>query len=602
MSSSVPPSPTGGDPWDEALGPLLTSLSESLAAEGIGITGPPLADQLTRPGGGEADLAFPVHRHAKSLGRDPSAVAAAIASRIRPTEQIERIDAARGFVNFHARPAWLAEATLGRALATGRPYGHAPTSSSSVCVEHTSANPTGPFHMGRVRNGIIGDTVARVLRSTGHRVTTQYYVDDVGRQAAMITWIWMQPPASWPPEIRAAAPDADGPRTDGPRPDLDLGRPYPAVSAYLKTHPEAAEQVAELARRLESGEAPPEHRALAEAILRGMTGSLERIGIRFDEFVWESRFVQDRSVDEVVARLSKAPNATVEPNGAQAIDARPYHLPTESERIIFARGNGTTLYVTRDTAYHLEKFRRFDRVVDVLGQDHLLHAETLKALLTELGETRRPEFLIYQDLTVPEGGRMSTRKGSAVYLDDLLDEAVVRARAEVERRRSDLPAPELDRISRAVASGAVRYHVLRVAPEKTVTFRWEDAMAFEGRSGPFVQYAHARACSILRKAENESGPWPFDAPAVADPDSMALVRVLSQLPRTLAYAARSGHVHAVAGLAHEVADAFNRFYEKVPVLNAPPELRRSRIALVAATRASVRVLLDLVGVEPLETM
>ncbi|HTT26423.1 MAG TPA: arginine--tRNA ligase, partial [Thermoplasmata archaeon] len=198
-------------------------------------------------------------------------------------------------------------------------------------------------------------------------------------------------------------------------------------------------------------------------------------------------------------------------------------------------------------------------------------------------------------------GRMSTRKGSAVYLDDLLDEAEQRARVEVLRRRPELDDEAVGAIARAVAAGAVRYHILRVAPEKTVSFRWEDAMAFEGRSGPFVQYAFARASSILRKAGVPDGPYPFRAEDLTGEESLALLRVLSRLPRTIQYAARTGHVHAVAGFAHEVAEAFNQYYEKVPVLTDAPG-RASRIAVVAATRSTLRTLLELVGVEPLESM
>ncbi|MCI4361230.1 MAG: arginine--tRNA ligase, partial [Thermoplasmata archaeon] len=249
-------------------------------------------------------------------------------------------------------------------------------------------------------------------------------------------------------------------------------RPYSAVSRYLKTHPASAAEVQEISRALESGGDVANHHALAEAVLQGMTASLARVGIRFDEFVWESSFLRNGDVDRVVARLPKAPHAVTEENGASALDTSSYGLPKENARVIVTRADGTTLYPTRDVAYHLAKFARFARVVDVLGQDHHLHARTLDAMLAEIGETRRPEFVIYQDITVPEGGRMSTRQGKVVYLDDLLDEAIDRARAEVRSRREGLSDSEVDEIAAAVGAAAVRYHVLRVAPEKTVQFRW----------------------------------------------------------------------------------------------------------------------------------
>ncbi len=464
-------------------------------------------------------------------------------------------------------------------------------------MEHTSANATGPFHIGRVRNALIGDTLARSLRAAGTPLTTQYYVDDLGRQAAMITWIWAKPLAEWPDEIRAtmegASPDE--------KPDHYRGRPYPAVSAYLKSHPEAAQEVAELVHGLETGKAPPEHRALAQEILDGMVASLARLGVSFDEFVWESDLVRSGAVDHVLQRLQHAPHARKEENGAWAIDTATYGLPKEQTHVVFQRGNGTSLYISRDVAYHLTKFARFGWVIDVLGQDHQLHARTLGALLAEIGEPRRPDFIIYQDITVPDGGRMSTRGGSAVWLDQLLAEAVDRARKEVLARREGLAPEEVEHIAEAVATGAVRYHILRVAPEKPVVFRWEDALSFEGRSGPFCQYSYARASSVLRKPEAGSPPYAFDAERLIEPDEAALVRLIARLPRTVEQSARRAHVHAIAGYAHDVADRFNRFYHAVPVLRSGEE-KASRVALVAAVRQTLGNSLDLLGIPRLETM
>jgi arginyl-tRNA synthetase len=600
MVASIPPgnSVSGGDPWAPILEGIVRGLVRTLASLGA-----PLSEDLVRAaldtdGGPEGDVAFPAHRAAALVKSRPEEFAAKIASSFPPSTTLASVASKGAYVNFTAHPEVLISATLGAALSMGQRWGEGERTEGLASVEHTSANPTGPFHIGRVRNAIIGDTFARILRASGTAVTTQYYVDDMGRQAAQITWIWSKSRNDWPAPIRETV---EGKEVPGEKPDHYRGRPYPAVSAYLKDHSEAREEVARLIAEVESGDPPPLHRELAQSVLDGMLASLARLGIRFDQFVWESDFVRDGSVERVLERLTSAPHAVREDNGAWAIDTAGYGLPKDSTHVVVARGDGTSLYVTRDIAFHLQKFGRFARVIDVLGADHILHARTLEALLAEVGESRRPEFILYAYIHAPDGGKMSARAGTAVYLDDLLAEAVERARREVTARREDLAPEDIERIAEAVATGAVRYHVVRVAPDKPVAFRWEDALSFEGRSGPFLQYSYARASSVLRKAELVSGPFPFDATRLNDPEELALVRVLSRFPRVVAYAARTTHVHAVAGFAHDVADQFNRFYHAVPVLRSEAE-RESRIALVAATRQTLGNALDLLGVPRLETM
>ncbi|HXW67374.1 MAG TPA: arginine--tRNA ligase [Thermoplasmata archaeon] len=598
MSSASDPPSESFDPLAPFVEAATRGIASALASLGLGWSADQVLAQLDTDGGEEGDFAFPVHRAAAEAHRPAEEFAGALARAFPADAQLLPPRAKGAYLNVAADPRRLTEATLGLVLGRRDRYGRRERAGPATCVEHTSANPTGPFHIGRVRNAIIGDTLARIVRASGAAVTTQYYVDDMGRQAALISWIWSKPRDQWPAAVREAV---DGHEEPGEKPDRRWGRPYPAASAYLKEHADAQAEVAARVQQIESGAPPPDHRQITQQILDGMLASLARLDIHFDEFVWESDFLRDGSVERVLERLRQAPHAVREDNGAWAIDAAGYGLPKATSRVIFQRGNGTSLYVTRDVAYHLAKFARFASLIDVLGQDHQLHARTLNALLAEVGEARRPTYLVYQDITVPEGGRMSTRKGSAVWLDQLIEEAVERARREVRSRREDLLESDLERIAEAVATGAIRYHIARVAPEKPVAFRWEDALSFEGRSGPFLQYAYARASSVLRKAEQDAGPFPFDAGRLTDPEEAALVRILARFPSTVARAARSMHVQSVAGYAHELADRFNRFYHAVPVLRSGEE-RASRIALVAAVRQALGNALDLLGVARLETM
>ena len=594
------PRANGGspDPWAPILEEIVDGLLAASRAVGLSMDQGVLRQSLDLEGGPNGEVALPVHRFASAAGLAAPELARRLVDAWVSRPSVASIMAVGAFVNLRVSPARLITETLVRVAARGSRYGHHDAAAPAACVEHTSANPTGPLHVGRVRNGIIGDTLARVLRATGSNVTTQYYVDDLGRQMAMVTWIWSKPPAQWPLEIAEGGAASAAPSR---KPDAQYGRPYPFVSGYLKTHPEAQAEVAELVQRVEEGRAPPLHRELAEKILGGMLESLARVGVRFDSFVWESSLLRDGAVDEVLRRLDAAPHSVLEENGAHAIDVSRFGLPKESAHVVYRRANGTSLYITRDVAYHCDKLRDFGLVIDVLGQDHRLHARTLEAFLAEIGEERRPTFIIYQDITTEAGGRMSTRAGSAIWLDDLLDDAVRRARVEVRAHWPDISESEVDAIAEAVGTGAVRFHVVRVAPEKPVAFRWEEALSFEGRSGPFIQYAYVRAASILRKAGTKAAFDSFDPERLTHPDEWAVIRVLARFPQTVTAVARTAHVHRIAAYAHELADAFNRFYHAVPVLSSEDE-RPSRLALVHAVHQTLGNALDLLGIARLERM
>jgi len=247
------------------------------------------------------------------------------------------------------------------------------------------------------------------------------------------------------------------------------------------------------------------------------------------------------------------------------------------------------LNTTRDIAYQLDKKERCDVAIDVLGEDHKLTFQRLKAAFKLMGIDWAPETIFYAFVTLPEG-RMSTREGRVVYLDDLLEEALDRAYAEVAKRREDLSEERKRVIAETIGIGAVRYNIVRVQAEKAILFRWEEALNFEGNSAPFVQYAHARACSILAKAE---GRGSGESERLTHPQEQRLLRWIAKFPSTIRDAADGRRVHAVASFAADFAAQFNQFYRDCPVLTADPVgLRNARIALVDGSRVVLRNALE----------
>ncbi len=345
---------------------------------------------------------------------------------------------------------------------------------------------------------------------------------------------------------------------------------------------------------------------VVDQVLAGMRESLARLPAEFDEFVRETRFMRNGSAQDVVERLQDSAYAQQE-EGAWQLDLTEWGVENP---FVFLRSDGTTLYTTRDLAHHEWKFTNFDRAVTVLGEDQKLHATQLEAALEILGnDTDRLTSTFYSWVNLPEGG-MSTREGTGIDLDDLLDEAIDRAREEVEKRMGerirddDLTEADIERIARQVGVGAVRYDIVAKQPTKAITFEFERALDFEAQSAPYVQYVHARCCGILAEARaaGHAVPASPSADALVTEEERALLSTMARFPAVIEDAAEELEPHRVATYTRELAERFNAFYRECPVLDVEPELRGTRLALVVAARNTVADALGLLGVAAPESM
>jgi arginyl-tRNA synthetase len=585
---------------DEVEAALEAALSElNLPADDLGIEDPP--ENL------DAVLASSAaFRLAEAEGAPPPAIAAQIAETIDPAnfDYVDTVTISGPYVNFEPAPAYYA-ATLDAAQAVD--YGQRPARDESVVVEHTSANPTGPIHVGRARNPIIGDALVRTLELAGYDVEAHYYVNDAGRQVALFTWAF---------ETFA---ESDLPEPERSKGDYELVRYYRRGNAYLEdADPEEAKraeaEIKAIIQGLDAGDEATYERVatVVDRVLDGMGQTLDRLPATFDEFVKETRFIRNGDTGDVVDRL-KALDRAVYEDDAWQIDLSGFGL---ENRFVFLRSDGTTLYTTRDIAHHEWKFEQFDRAITVIGEDHKLTFQQLGHVLELLGhDTGRLEQLYYSWVNLPGGEGMSTRDGTGVDLDELLDEAIDRARTEVESRlatrsrNDELSEADIERIARQVGTGAVRYDIVAKQPTKSITFDWDEALNFETQSAPYVQYIHARCCGILDEATARPDvAIPEDGTELAvdtlkTPEERTLIGTIARFPAVVESAAAELQPHTIATYTRDLAEAFNAFYRECPVLEAESvRIRTARLALTLAARNTVANALDALGVAAPESM
>ncbi|UVE51489.1 arginine--tRNA ligase [Haloferax larsenii] len=579
---------------EAALSAALSSLD--LPDDDLGVEEPPEDVPATLA----SSVAF---RLAGVVGAAPPSVAADIAEEISVDgyDYLAAVDTQGPYVNFHVTDAYYDDTLT--AAAEDVEYGRLPSTGDSVVVEHTSANPTGPVHVGRARNPIVGDAVANLLDFAGNDVERHYYVNDAGRQMAVFTWAY----ETFDEDDLDSEPDRD-------RIEYDLVRYYQKGNAFLEEadpdEVDAAEaEITEILQGIEEGDEETYARVenVVDQVLGGMRECLARLPAEFDEFVKETRFMFDGRTRDLAERLKETDHAVYEEDAWQ-LELDEYGI---DKNLVFLRSDGTSLYTTRDLAHHEWKFDNYDRAVTVLGEDHKLQAGQLRAALDLLGnDVDKLENVIFSWVNLPGGLGMSTREGTGVMLDDLLDEAIDRAREEVETRmedrirNDDLDEDDIERIARQVGIGAVRYDIVSKQPTKSITFEWDQALNFEAQSAPYIQYVHARCCGITDEAAAAGLDASDVDPSVLDSEAeRELLRVIARFPAVVEEAADDLEPHTIATFARQFAEVFNRFYRECPVLSADDEeVAAARLALVESSKHTVANALDIIGVEAPESM
>ncbi len=592
---------------DYALTRFTDEVRQAIAATG---RVPAALIELTTPKANiPADLAFPTFRAAKALGLPPPQLAADLAAAIprNETTLIGAVEASGPFLNFSMHPQRLASAVVSEIQARGAAYGHhADGQGRRVVVDYSAPNIARRMHVGHIRSTIIGQTLVNIFRALGYQVIGDNHLGDWGTQFGTVI---------------AAIQRYGRPAAEGEAAMEQLEQLYARYNHELQAQTEQKEQAivtgqplpvfdpdleAEARRwSLALEQDDPQARAIwqwcVDLTLAAAQRNYDRLGIVFDHAYGESFY--EAMLPEVIAEAlhSEAAYRDVDGSVVAELDKLP--------RFIIQRNDGGTVYMTRDIATVKFRLREFDpaKIIYVVDGRQELHFRQLFAIVRAMGYARDVELvhIPFGIVTTPDGQPLSTRKGNMVYLESLLDEAVARARAVVEQKNPELAEAEKAAVAEAVGVGAVIYNDLYQDPRRNISLDWERMLATEGNSATYLQYSHARCCSILRRASEDGGVGPEAASLLllTHPSETRLLKHLARLPEAVREAGDRYAPFVIAEWCYTTAREFGVFFEQCPVLKAdPPALRAARLALVAATARALKNGLGLLGIAAPERM
>ncbi len=602
---------------------LKEAIAQALQALGLN-EWPEIIVQETPPGK-EGDYGTPVAMSlSRTLRKAPPQIASDLLQNIQLPPWVRRTFVVGGYLNFELEPAFLVQSAV-------QPLQPFPKSGGKVLLEHTSVNPNKELHVGHLRNICLGDSLARILRFAGRNVEVMNYIDDTGRQAAE--------------SLFALEYFGLGNSEEHGKYDHWVG------DAYVRLHQEMNDPdkkalieagVHKTLHRLEEGALRNE----VDKILRSQLTTMYRLGAEYNALVWESDIVREGLLGKALKALEGSPYVSRPTEGKYAgalvMDTSAFIPGLEDPYLVLVRSNGTSTYTAKDIALQFWKmgllegirFLEYDtqpsgtklysthpkgvpmafggasetiNVVDA-RQSHALRVVQASLEVEGRHDLAEKCFHLAYETVLLEGRQMSGRKGIVVSVDEVMDEAVKRVLEVIAEKNPDHPNPQ--QAAEQIGVGAVRFAMLKTEAKKQIDFRYDQALSFEGDTGPYVQYAYARAGSILRKAEEQKVLHDEADYAQATAHEIGLAKSILRFPEAVHDAARNKAPHIVAQYLLELAAAWSSFYNAktpdgksaTPVLTAPPGLRGVRLELVKALRQTLQQGLALLGLQAPEVM
>ena len=526
------------------------------------------------------DIAFPAFSLAKVERKAPQAIAADIAEKINQSA-FEKVVATGPYVNFFLDKSKISDQVIKSVIEAGADYGQQDEGhGQNITIDLSSPNIAKPFSVGHLRSTVIGDALSNIFRKMGYNTIKINHLGDWGKQFGLLMVAYKK----WGSKEAVEANPID-----------ELLKLYVRINAEIENDPELDEEGRKWFKKLEDGD--PEATELWQWFRDESLVEFNRIykllGVEFDSLNGEA-FYNDK-MDEGVQILEDK-GLLKESKGASIVELDDVNLPPA----MIKKSDGATLYITRDIATAIYRARTYNFVKNIyaVGQEQSNHFRQLKAVLKKMGFDWSDD-MVHVDfgLVTKNRQKLSTRKGNIILLEPTLQEAISRAKAQIEEKNPELENKE--EVAHAVGVGAVKFYDLKTDRRNGYDFDLEAMVSFEGETGPYVQYAYARIQSILRKANFT--PSTDATYSLSDPESWEIIKLIQDFSRVVKRAAENYDPSLIAKYAINLAQAFNKYYAHTRILDESPE-RESRLALSYSTAVVLKEALRLLGVDAPEKM
>lgn len=499
--------------------------------------------------------------------------------------EIAAFNSVKGFLNLSLSGVYWQEQLS--AASSDADFGKLPSTGRRIMVEFSSPNTNKPLHLGHVRNNLLGSSVSELLKAAGNEVIKVTLVNDRGVHICKSMYAWQQ-------RFNGATPESTGKKGDHL-----VGDCYVEYAKMEKEDPSVIDKVHEMLVKWEEGD--PDVRALWEKmnswVFDGFDQTYKALGISFDKTYYEhdtyllGKELVQRGLDMGVFQR--------DPDGSVWCDLTADGL----DRKLLLRSDGTSVYITQDLGTAEKRFSEFrlDSHIYVVGDEQNYHFQVLKLILKKLGFAWADQIyhLSYGMVELPEG-KMKSREGTVVDADDLIEKMYEEAKSTSDEsgKLAELPESEKDRLYHMIGLGALKYFILKVDPKKKMLFNPKESIDFNGNTGPFIQYTHARIMSILRKADEQGIEARLDKDAVLSPKEVRLVKLISSYPQKVAEAAEALSPALIANYCYELSKEFNQYYHDTVILReADRKLLEMRLVLISTLASVLRRAMNILGIE-----